>query len=170
MYRHYQTLLLQHFSEERQMVMLSGPRQVGKTTLAKNLKNASHRSYLNWDDFDDRTLILKGARAIAEHLRLDIVRDDLPLIIFDELHKFPKWKEFAKAFFDRYGDRCHILISGSARMDIFKRGGDSLMGRYFNYRLHPFSVAEIVHGLPELEAEIRDGKAISKEEFDALLK
>ena len=68
----------------------------------------------------------------------------------DELHKFRRWKSFLKGFFDTYGDRVRLLVTGSSRLDVFRRGGDSLMGRYFSFRMHPLSVAEIAAvGLPE---------------------
>lgn len=65
------------------------------------------------------------------------------MLAFDELHKFPRWKNFLKGFFDTYVNQCRIIVTGSARLDVYRRGGDSLMGRYFPYRIHPFSTAEL---------------------------
>lgn len=140
--RLYDTILDQHLNENRQMAFLVGPRQVGKTTLSTRGDFSDHR-YFNWDNADHRRSILAGQEAIAQRAGLDRLTDQLPVIAFDELHKFKGWKDFLKGFFDTYGQRCKILVTGSARLDVFKRGGDSLMGRYFLYHVHPFSVAEL---------------------------
>jgi predicted AAA+ superfamily ATPase len=89
-------------------------------------------------------------------------------VVFDEIHKYRKWKSFLKGFFDVYGERLKIIVTGSARLDIYKRGGDSLMGRYFPYRMHPLSVAELLStDLPE--AEIRNPARIDKETIEQLI-
>ncbi len=136
--RLYDTLLKNHFARDRQMAFVSGPRQVGKTTTCR----LEATDYLNWDNADDRRLILRGPAAVAERLGLDRLRTPRPIAVFDELHKHVKWKSFLKGFFDVYGERVHLIVTGSSRLDVFRRGGDSLMGRYFLYRMHPFSVAE----------------------------
>jgi len=172
MKRSYETIIRTHFSEHSQIAMLSGPRQVGKTTLAQSLLNPHKTVYLNWDDFDDRALILQGGRAIAEYAALDQLQDFKPLLIFDEIHKYGQWKQMIKGFFDRYKQYCHILLTGSARMDVYKKGGDSLMGRYFNYRLHPFSVAEVLHrSLQPLSGSdvLQKPQALPEGDYKALL-
>lgn len=138
--RIYDSLLAEHLRENRQMAFFSGPRQVGKTTIARQEGNF----YLDWDNRDHQMLILKGPEAVAEHCRLHVASEERPILVFDELHKFSRWKNFLKGFFDTYEDRCRIVVTGSAKMDVYRRGGDSLMGRYFPYRLHPFSVAELL--------------------------
>ena len=152
------------------MAMVSGPRQVGKTTLARAIRNKKETFYFNWDDLDDRELLLQGTKAIALTIGLDQVRANPPLIILDEIHKFGKWKQLVKGFYDKYQGRCHVLITGSARLDVYKKGGDSLMGRYFNYRLHPLSVCEVLNstGVND-EFEIQKQRAIEDDEFAALL-
>jgi predicted AAA+ superfamily ATPase len=115
---------------ERKMVFVAGPRQVGKTTLARSLPGALP-GYLSWD--------------VAEH-RDRILRKELPasrLWVFDEIHKYRSWRGFLKGLYDgrRRGQR--ILVTGSARLDFYRFGGDSLQGRYHLLRLHPFSVAEL---------------------------
>jgi len=170
MKRQYKDTFASHFSSHHQMAMVSGPRQVGKTTLARSMFDEREMFYLNWDDFDDRALLLQGGRAIAQYIRLDQLRADAPLIILDEIHKFPQWKQLVKGFYDHYLGQCHILITGSARMDVYKKGGDSLMGRYFNYRLHPLSVREVM-GSAQMDhnADIQTPQRITGEDFEALL-
>jgi predicted AAA+ superfamily ATPase len=125
-----------------------GPRQVGKTTLSLHIKDSlsSDFFYLNWDNLDDREIILHGPKAIANLLNLDRPRKNPPLLVFDEIHKYHDWKNLLKGFFDTYSHagEVRIIVTGSARLDIFNFGGDSLMGRYFRYRIHPFSVAELL--------------------------
>lgn len=123
---------------DSKIVLLSGPRQVGKTTLSKNLGLSFE--YLNFDDSELRKIIMNRSW-----------KRDTDLIIFDELHKKPKWKSWIKGIFDTEGVRPRILVTGSARMDVFKKGSDSLAGRHFNYRLHPFSVSELKDQMPPAE-------------------
>lgn len=120
---------------KEKMVFLGGPRQVGKTTLARLLGKSDYEmyTYLNWDNRQDRKRLLAGE-----------FQAEAGLVIFDELHKYKKWKTYIKGEFDTHKDRFHILVTGSARLDLYRRGGDSLMGRYHYYRLHPFSSAEVL--------------------------
>lgn len=150
------------------MAFITGPRQVGKTTLSMSVGKRADTRYLNWDDFEDRDLLLAGAASLAEHLALDQAREKPLTVIFDEIHKYSKWKQYIKGFYDRYKDRCNIIVTGSARMDSFRKGGDSLMGRYFNYRLHPFTVAELLNG-PLPEEEYGRQRKLSGKQFQALL-
>ncbi|MGA1865451.1 MAG: ATP-binding protein [bacterium] len=115
---------------------MSGPRQVGKTTLSKQL--ISSFTYLNFDSSTDRKII-----KAEEWTR------DAQLIIFDELHKMKKWKTWIKGIYDTEGVPPSILVTGSARLDIYKKGGDSLAGRFFYYRLHPLTLKEICEYLNE---------------------
>lgn len=140
--RLYSSVLLRHFAEHRQMALLAGPRQVGKTTICRSLDPEVR--YLNWDDQDDRRVILQGPQAVAAALGLANLRARRPLVVFDELHKHRKWKQFLKGFFDGFADQVRIAVTGSARLDVYRRGGDSLMGRYFLYRVHPLSVGELL--------------------------
>ena len=89
-------LLREHFREHRQMALLAGPRQVGKTTVCRTLD--AEARYLNWDDTDDRRLVLRGPKAVADALGLARLRAGRPLVVFDELHKHRKWKQFLKGF------------------------------------------------------------------------
>ncbi|MEM7403139.1 MAG: AAA family ATPase [Myxococcota bacterium] len=132
------------------MIFLTGPRQVGKTTLALQLGNHRPFTHLNWDNSAHRRLILSGPEAVAHHAKLEQLHSQLPLLAFDEIHKHTRWKDFLKGFFDTYGDRCRIVVTGSAQLGTLAKGGDSLMGRYFSYRVHPLSLGELARGtLPD---------------------
>lgn len=112
------------------MVFIGGPRQVGKTTLAKSLPGAS-AGYLNWDVHTDRERILRHAMPPSG------------LWVFDEIHKYRQWRNYLKGVFDARPEGQRILVTGSGRLDLYRFGGDSLQGRYTLLRLHPFSVAEL---------------------------
>jgi predicted AAA+ superfamily ATPase len=143
---------------------LSGPRQVGKTTVAKAYADC----YLNWDNDSVKQLILSGQEKVGAYCELDRVRADMPVIAFDEIHKYPRWKQFLKGFFDEYEKSCHIIATGSARMDVYKRGGDSMMGRYFPFRVHPLSVAELLTTELPGEQIIRPPAKLEDDEWAAL--
>lgn len=124
------------------MVFVGGPRQVGKTTLATKLIAPLFKSsaYLNWDSRGDRKKIIAGELpGIAE------------LIIYDEIHKYRQWKTFLKGEWDTHKESRTYLITGSARLNIYRKGGDSLLGRYHYYTLHPFSLAEILTRKNDIE-------------------
>ncbi|MBU1701497.1 MAG: AAA family ATPase [Candidatus Eisenbacteria bacterium] len=147
------------------MIFVSGPRQVGKTTTCRNHAGA----YANWDNVDDREQILAGPDGLIKSLKLDRLSETKPTTLFDELHKYPQWKSFLKGFFDTCADQVHIIVTGSSRMDIYRRGGDSLMGRYFLYHMHPFSLAEtIARDLPDPKRIVRSPQRVKAAEFDAL--
>ena len=120
---------------KEKMVFIGGPRQVGKTTLAqffiKNYRDG-HPAYLNWDDAVSRKKI---------HNR-DWPSDE-KIIVFDEIHKYVRWKNLVKGHYDILKNTHSFIITGSSQLNIFRRGGDSLMGRYYYYRLHPFSLNEL---------------------------
>jgi len=161
--RLYTAMLQDHLRRHRQMALVSGPRQVGKTTTCRALSNA----YFNWDNSDDRRLLLRGPTALAQALELDRLQAQRPVATLDELHKYPKWKPLLKGFFDTHGDRVRLLVTGSSRLDVFRRGGDSLMGRYLLYRMHPWSLGECLHtGLPT--GEIRPPAEVTTGDWDAL--
>ncbi len=115
---------------DKKMVFVAGPRQVGKTTLARHLPGAA-AGYLNWD--------------VPEH-RERILRRELPATdfwVFDELHKYRSWRNYLKGLWDNRTAGRRILVTGSARLDLYRFSGDSLQGRYHLLRLHPLSVAEL---------------------------
>lgn len=117
---------------QKKMVLLGGPRQVGKTTLSESIINQEKSRYFNWDDDEDRTKILKKEFPVTSGI-----------IVLDEIHKYGRWRNFIKGLFDKRKNDLKILITGSARLDLYRRGGDSLQGRYFFLRLLPLSVAEL---------------------------
>ena len=163
--RIYDAILAEHLAGHRQMAFLSGPRQVGKTTTCRLRADA----YVNWDNLDDRETVLAGPRRLADRLNLDRLSEEPPVVLFDELHKFPRWQSFLKGFFDTYADQARIAVTGSGRLDVYRRGGDSLMGRYLSYRMHPFSVAETVsQSLPDEADVVRPPTAIDDADFAAL--
>ncbi len=146
MERYLKKSILRDLAEK--MVILGGPRQVGKTTLALSLLpggSESHPAYLSWDAIPARKMLLRGE-----------LPADQPLILLDEIHKYRGWRNLAKGFYDTGKSRRRFLITGSARLDHYRRGGDSLQGRYHFHRLHPFSLQEL-------------GSAVSRETLAQLL-
>jgi predicted AAA+ superfamily ATPase len=120
---------------EKKMVFIGGPRQVGKTTLATSFIEKfhdGHPAYLNWDNAQSRKLIQKGEWP-----------KDESLIIFDEIHKRKGWQSYVKGIWDTWKNTQRYIITGSARLDIFRKGGDSMLGRYHYYRIHPYTLPEI---------------------------
>lgn len=153
MNRIYYSILKWHLSRYQQMLFFAGPRQVGKTTVSKKAKEITEDFYyLNWDRDYDRDIIIRGQEAVETYMNLALVRKKLPIAVFDEIHKYTNWKNFLKGFYDVNKEKIHTIVTGSSRLDIFSKGGDSLMGRYFPYRVHPLSVAECLRStLPENE-------------------
>lgn len=133
MERLQKNFILQDFP--RKIALIVGPRQSGKTWLAKDIAREYTRSvYLNYDQIEDRFIIKNQAW-----------RSNTELLILDELHKMPEWKNYLKGVFDTKPEKLAILVTGSARLDFFKNMGDSLAGRYFTHHLLPFSLAELQH-------------------------
>jgi uncharacterized protein len=135
----YLTKFILHDLKDK-MVFVGGPRQVGKMTLCRDLLAAQFKNpaYFNWDNRTDRKAISAATWPA-----------DADLLIFDEIHKYRKWKGFIKGEYDKHKETFKFLVTGSARLDIYRRGGDSLQGRYHYYRLHPFTLAEMTHN-PEI--------------------
>ncbi len=120
----------------RKMAFISGPRQVGKTTIAKSFLE-DPANYRNWDATPFRRAWVRNPEEAVGQLGKGP-------IVLDELHKYRSWKSSLKGLYDTWGDQLPIIITGSARLEMFRKGGDSLLGRYLPYHLHPFSVAERV--------------------------
>lgn len=131
------------------MVFLGGPRQVGKTTLALSFLPSCSESddcYLNWDHPSTRKLLLGGGLPSSGKT-----------LIFDEIHKYKGWRNLVKGFYDKNKSSRHILVTGSARLDHYRKGGDSLQGRYHYHRLHPISLLELGGGVEHLDQLLRFG-------------
>ena len=164
--RVYQTMIESHLKNYRQMVFLSGPRQVGKTTMCEAVAS----TYLSWDDEDVRRAIQSGQRVVADKYALNVAAESEKILVYDEIHKYSKWKQFLKGFYDLYGKDLRIVATGSAKMDVYKKGGDSMMGRYFPYRMHPLSVAELLDvSIPD-ERIVRSPKMLPDDEWTALVR
>lgn len=158
----------------KKVILISGPRQVGKRFLSRNFFSKGY-VYLNYDDEDDRTIIKEKSWP-----------RDVKLVIFDELHKMSSWKTWLKSVYDKEGVSPSIIVTGSARMDTFKKGGDSLAGRHYHIRLHPFSIKELARGSdknvieemmnfgafpePFLESDLRLSKLWRKSHLERLIK
>jgi predicted AAA+ superfamily ATPase len=139
-FRFLESYILEDLKER--MVFIGGPRQVGKTTLSRDIIGQHHfnsHHYYNWDSNQDRQIILKEKW------------DDAELIIFDEIHKYRLWKNHVKGIYDKLKHEKKFILTGSSRLDVFRKGGDSLLGRYRHYRLHPFSVSELHRHHPKIE-------------------
>lgn len=127
---------------KEKMVFLAGPRQVGKTTLATELIGKKFKSLsLNWDKLQERNQALKGEWP-----------DQTELIILDEFHKHRRWKTWIKGEYDTYKDKYKFLLTGSARLNVYRKGGDSLQGRYYYYHFHPFSLSEMINHSPQTQS------------------
>ncbi|OGT36690.1 MAG: hypothetical protein A3F12_00200, partial [Gammaproteobacteria bacterium RIFCSPHIGHO2_12_FULL_38_14] len=162
---------------KKKMVFVGGPRQVGKTALSHHIAVSYQRSqYLNADLARDR-------RSIMKH-QWDEAAD---LVIFDELHKLSRWKRWIKGVYDTRPPHQQYFVTGSARLDVYRRGGDSLLGRYHYWRLHPFTLDELpsdilpkdayqrlmtVGGFPEpfLTNDLRQAKRWREERFDHIIR
>jgi predicted AAA+ superfamily ATPase len=126
---------------EKKMVFVGGPRQAGKTTLCLQFLSpptVSNPNYLNWDNVSDQRDLRNGMLPGG------------PLVVLDEIHKFKNWRGLIKGFYDKKMDVQKFLVTGSAHLDHYRRGGDSLLGRYRYLRLHPLSA-------PELQIESKSG-------------
>jgi predicted AAA+ superfamily ATPase len=130
------------------VVLLGGPRQVGKTTLALQFLTPStkkNENYLSWDALADRSKILKFEFSPEQ------------VVIFDEIQKFKNWRNLVKSFYDKLYPEKNLLVTGSAKLDFYKRGGDSMIGRYFYYRLHPLSLHEVGFAASDLDQLLKFG-------------
>ena len=134
-----------HFAApSARMAFVSGPRQCGKTTMALMMQKdrKSGDLYRNWDDLSFRKELSADPYGFMDAYRPS--NSKRPLAVLDEIHKFPRWKIYLKGLWDTRKDQADLLVTGSGRLDIYQRGGDSLLGRYHQYMLHPLSLSEIL--------------------------
>lgn len=162
----YTDVILKNLQRKPQMVFLTGARQVGKTTLSQQIATHYERhAYFNWDVDADRLKIISGQNFIEEIFPIEIVGPK-PLVIFDEIHKYKNWKNYLKGFYDLYKNHYDIIVTGSSRLDIFQKGGDSLMGRYISFTVNPLSLGEVSKAA--FESFIRFADKIDDSDYDAL--
>lgn len=153
-------------ARDKAMILLAGPRQAGKTTLAKMIATSFTNSlYWNWDIADHRTRLIQNATFFTH---LDRKDNTPPLVIFDEIHKYKDWKNYLKGVYDEFNAAYQFLISGSGRLDLYQRGGDSLAGRYYLFHLFPLTMAEL-GGVQRPFADFMDNPSdISMQKSEAL--
>lgn len=149
------------------MVFLAGPRQVGKTTLSKIIsKSFPNNLYFNWDIPQHRARLLENPFFFEELVRKD---PSVPLITFDEIHKYRDCKNYLKGVYDAFHSQYRFLVSGSGRLDLYRKGGDSLAGRYYLFHLWPFTIAELGNARKEMGEFLKDPLALSPTGSEALL-
>lgn len=133
--------LWNELSKEKKMIFLAGPRQVGKTTIAKEIaKKYKNNIYFNWDIISNQKEIINNPTFFEQINRVD---KSTPLVILDEIHKYKKWKNYLKGIYDEFSSDYLFLVSGSGRLDLYQKGGDSLAGRYLMFHLFPFTISEL---------------------------
>jgi predicted AAA+ superfamily ATPase len=156
----------EQLSKEKRMILLSGPRQSGKTTLGKMIAARFTNSlYFNWDAPHNKAQLVKNPYFFEEVPRKD---DSLPLILLDEIHKYRCWKNYLKGVYDTFHESYLFLVMGSGRMDIYQRGGDSLAGRYFQFRLWPLTLAELADRRTSFDQFKKNPLAVSTEHVEKL--
>ncbi|MBF0298819.1 MAG: AAA family ATPase [Oligoflexia bacterium] len=114
---------------KKKMVLLAGPRQVGKTTLAKKLFPKKDYIYLNYDSTKDRKIITK-----------EEWEKESPIVILDEIHKMRHWKNCLKGVWDTRENEHMLMVIGPVKLDFVRKSGESLAGRYYLHRLHPLTL------------------------------
>ncbi len=136
------------------IAFISGPRQVGKTSLSKRLlAERNNGAYWNWDSLDFKRLWARSPSSIVDSLN----RSPTPLVVLDEIHKSKRWKGALKGIYDTVPFPVDFIVTGSARLDTFRRGSDSLLGRYLPFRLHPFSLRELLAAKSTYSSPTPDG-------------
>ena len=152
--RRLYTDIWKDLARAKSMIFLSGPRQAGKTTLAKGIAERYTQSvYFNWDSPVDKKKFIEKPEFFQEIERKDT---SAPMVIFDEIHKYRKWKNYLKGTYDKFSGQYHFFVLGSGRLNIFRKGGDSLAGRYFQFNLWPLTLAELAGKRLPLKTFLQD--------------
>lgn len=157
--RNYYIKIWRELASEKSMLFLTGPRQSGKTTLAQMLADSfANRLYFNWDIPEDKTRLIENPGFFETVERRDESR---PFIVFDEIHKYRDWKNYLKGVYDRFHREYLFLVTGSGRLDLYRKGGDSLAGRYFLFHIWPFTIAELAGNNADFDSFIKDPLTIN---------
>ncbi len=159
--RRFYIKIWQELASEKSMIFIAGPRQAGKTTLSKIISRSyANNYYFNWDIAEHRTLFFSNPTFFEGVRRKDA---STPLIILDEIHKYKDWKNYLKGIYDQFHENYKFLVSGSGRLDIYQKGGDSLAGRYYMFHLFPFTIAELGNRNISIEAFLKNPLQIGME-------
>lgn len=170
--RGYYKRIWADFDKEKHLVLVSGPRQAGKTTFAKDIASQEPVSlYFNYDIPDNKVKILKNPTFFEE---VDREKGKPPLIILDEIHKYRDWKNYLKGIYDGYSDEFRFLATGSGRLELSRKKGDSLAGRYLHFHLYPFTVGELFASSTGMDdkhllSEIPEQNRKAQEAWEAML-
>jgi uncharacterized protein len=164
--RHLYLEIWTELSAGKRMIFLSGPRQAGKTTLSQMISAGfTNHLYLNWDIAGHRSRFIQNPTFFEAVERKD---ETVPLIILDEIHKYKDWKNYLKGIYDQFHKEFLFLVTGSGRLDLYQKGGDSLAGRYFLFYLWPFTISELTEKRHSFESFLNDPLQISMENASRL--
>ena len=150
---------------DKSLIMLSGPRQSGKTTFARDIaaKDFPDVIYFNWDIAKDKSRIIDDPTFFSKIPRSSI--SSRPLVILDEIHKFRDWKNYLKGIYDQFAQEYQFLVTGSGRLEFSRKAGDSLAGRFFKFHIFPFTLAELCSS----GRELKDFLSNPLDDFDSIL-
>lgn len=153
-------------ASEKAMIFLSGPRQSGKTTLAGLIANQfRNHLYCNWDIPGHQSQLIENPTFFTGMPRQDT---SLPLVVFDEIHKYRNWKNYLKGAYDEFRNDYQFLVTGSGRLDLYQKGGDSLAGRYLPFQIWPLTIGELGMANREMDAFLRDPLVVSLDRQEEL--
>ena len=160
------TRIWKDLSSGKNMILLAGPRQVGKTTLAQIISRSfTNYVYFNWDIPGHRKNFLENPTFFETMERKDPSR---PLVVLDEIHKYKDWKNYLKGVYDAFSEDYLFLVSGSGRLDLYQKGGDSLAGRYLLFHLWPFTISERGRRNRDMEDFLKNPLFITMENAEEL--
>lgn len=130
---------------QERMAFIAGPRQIGKTTAIRQFlaEQGQPGLYYNWDTQTVKRRYATNPLFFIEDIPPELTR---PWVALDEIHKYPKWKDLLKGYYDEWQEKIRFIITGSARLELFQKSGDSLVGRYFLFRMLPLGIREVTSG------------------------
>jgi predicted AAA+ superfamily ATPase len=160
------TRIWKDLSSDKNMILFAGPRQVGKTTLAQIISRSfTNHVYFNWDIPEHRKNFLENPTFFETMVRKDPSR---PLVVLDEIHKYKDWKNYLKGVYDAFSEDYLFLVSGSGRLDLYQKGGDSLAGRYLLFHLWPFTISECGRGSRDMADFLKNPLFMTMENAEEL--